>query len=403
MTRPEVETVTSVANKSARASLTMLTALLLCCFPSWPANAQTAVAGKAPQTPAARWPQALHLADFILSLQNASGAIPDRPGVITVNEDSNMEYALIALGAAYSATKDPRYKDGLERGIQWLAAREEMTDPLWKGSWRYVYSANAPYAPIPTSPGKGITDVRGVDATSTLFVYLLYLDQKLTGSDALARTYSANAQVALDFVIQHNLDKDGFSWSSWQQHASDGQWHLWAFKYSADQGDVYLGMQAGAELYHSIEYARIARFIKEQTPQRFFLKVNGRYGLGLNEKGVLDPTPYVFAQGYLPWMWGDTPQNRQALAWLRSKVRNDGSFVEPDGKPASSLSVAMLGMAAAALRQPEPATSFRWLTITPYDSATGGVRDTNIPASNEYNNVAGFCSISLLGFVPFGE
>jgi len=43
----------------------------------------------------------------------------------------------------------------------------------------------------------------------------------------------------------------------------------------------------------------------------------------------------------------------------------------------------MLGMAAAALLQPEPATSFRWLTITPYDSATGGVRDTDIPASNE--------------------
>jgi hypothetical protein len=44
--------------------------------------------------------------DFILSLQNAAGAIPDQPGASTVNEDSNMEYALIALGAAYSATKD---------------------------------------------------------------------------------------------------------------------------------------------------------------------------------------------------------------------------------------------------------------------------------------------------------
>jgi len=37
--------------------------------------------------------------------------------------------------------------------------------------------------------------------------------------------------------------------------------------------------------------------------------------------------PYVFAQGYLPWMWGDTPQN-PAKHWRgwRSKVRNDGSF-----------------------------------------------------------------------------
>jgi hypothetical protein len=388
-----------VGKKSAGS--VVLTALLLCCIPSWLANAQTALTSKAPQSSAASWPQALRLADFILSLQNASGAIPDRPGVITVNEDSNMEYALIALGAAYGATKDPRYKDGLERGIRWLAAREEMTDPLWKGSWRYVYSANPPYAAIPTSPGKGITDVRGVDATSTLFVYLLY--QKLTGNDALARKYSANAQAALDFVIQHNLDKDGFSWSSWQQHASDGKWHLWAFKYSADQGDVYLGMQAGAELYRSAEYARIARFLKEQTPQRLFVKAKGRYGLGLNEKGYLDPTPYVFAQGYLPWMWGDTAENRQALVWLRSRVRHDGSFAEPDGKPASSLSIAMVGMAAAALRQPAPVKSFHWLTTIPYDSATGGVRDTKIPTSDEYNNVAGFCSISLFGFVPFGE
>jgi hypothetical protein len=391
-----MEALTSAGCRTTRElGMIVVAVVLLCCFGSWTANAQTAATGRAPQ--------ALRLADFILSLQNASGAIPDRPGVLTVNEDSNMEYALIALGAAYGATKDPRYKDGLERGIRWLAAREEMIDPLWKGSWRYVYSAKAPYSPIPTSPGKGITDVRGVDATSTLFVYLLYLDQKLTGSDALVRTYSAHAQAALEFVIQYNLDKDGFSWSSWQQHASDGQWHLWAFKYSADQGDVYLGMQAGAELYHSSEYARIAHFLREKTPQRFFLQAKGRYGLGLNEKGALDPTPYVFAQGYLPWMWGDTPQNRHALAWLRSKVRNDGSFVEPDGKPASSLSAAMLGMAAAALRQPEPAKSFSWLTTTPYDSATGGVRDTAIAASNEYSNVAGFCSISLLGFVPFGE
>lgn len=394
-------TVTIVEKKSVGSLV--LSALLLCCFPLWLANAQTEATSKAPQAPAVRWRQAVRIADFILSLQNASGAIPDRSGVLTVNEDSNMEYALIALGAAYGATKDARYKDGLERGIQWLAAREEMTDPLWKGSWRYVYSATAPYAAIPTSPGKGITDVRGVDATSTLFVYLLYLDQKLTGNEALARTYETNAQAALDFVVQHNIDEDGFSWSSWQQHASDGKWHLWAFKYSADQGDVYLGMQAGAELYHSSEYARIAHFLREKTPQRFFLQAKGRYGLGLNEKGALDPTPYVFAQGYLPWIWGDTPENRRALGWLRSKVRRDGSFAEPDGKPAASLSVAMLGMAATALRQPEPAKSFRWLMTIPYDPATGGVRDTRISTSHEYNNVAGFCSISLSGFVPFGE
>src|SRR5205807_366590 len=66
---------------------------------------------------ATEWPQALRIADFILSLQNAAGAIPDRSGVNTVNEDSNMEYALIGLGAAYAATNDRRYLDGLERWI----------------------------------------------------------------------------------------------------------------------------------------------------------------------------------------------------------------------------------------------------------------------------------------------
>lgn len=221
---------------------------------------------------ATAWPQAFRMADFILKLQTADGAIPDRPGVNTVNEDSNMEYALIGLAAAYEASKDRRYLDGLERGIRWLAAREEMTDAAWKGSWRYVYSAAPPFAPIPTSPGAGIADVRGVDATSSLFVYLLYLHRRLTGSDTLARNYASNAKSALEFVIAHNLDKHGFSQSSWQRHISDGQWHLYAFRYSADQGDVYLGMQAGALLYHVSSYERIARFLKQSTPQRFFAK-----------------------------------------------------------------------------------------------------------------------------------
>jgi hypothetical protein len=159
-------------------------------------------------------------------------------------------------------------------------------------------------------------------------------------------------------------------------------------------------MQAGSLLYHSSEYERVVRFLKENTPLRFFSKTNGRYGLGLNEKGALDPTPYVFAQGYLPWIWGDTPENRQALSWLRSRVSTDGSPIEPDGKPASSLSVAVLGMAATALKQPEPLKSFHWLTTKPYDPAGGGVHETADPKSSEYDNVAGFCAISLLGFLP---
>jgi len=394
--------VISPSNKRTSEVLTIAAVLLLTCFLPETAAAQAAPALPAPQNHAvAEWPQALRIADFILSLQNAAGAIPDQPGVITVNEDSNMEYALIAIGAAYAATKDARYRVGLERGIRWLAAREEMSDPRWKGSWWYVYSANPPYSPIPTSPGDHITDVRGVDATSALFVYLLYLDQRLTGSDTLAKTYAANAKAALDFVTRHNLDKDGFSRSSWQLHASDGRWHFFSFKYSADQGDVYLGMHAGALLYHVDEYERIARALRESTMQHLFVKAQGRYGLGINEKGVFDPAPYIFAQGYLAWMWGDTPQNRQALEWLRSKAGSDGALIEATGKPAESLSVAMLGMASAALHQPQPEKSLQWLVTKPFDPATGGIHDKADPRTPEYNNVAGFCTIGLLGFLPF--
>ena len=345
--------------------------------------------------------QAIQLSDFILHLQTADGAIPDRPGVVTVNEDSNMEYALMGLAAAYRATKDQRYRDGLERGIRWLAAREEMTDPVWKGSWRYVYSALPPFVSIPSSPGVGISDVRGVDATSSLFAYLLYLHQRVTSSDTLARTYEANAKAALDFIIHHNLDKDGFSRSSWQLHAADGQWHIYAFKYSADQGDVYLGMRAGSMLYHDARYERVAGSLKESTPHRFFAKARRRYALGLNENGSVDSTPYIFAQGYLAWMWGDTPENRDAVSWLKSRIQADGSLAEASNKPASSLSVAILTLAEAALQQSPPTQSLQWLLTVPYDPATGGIHETADPKSYKYDNVAGFCLMSFLRFQPF--
>src|SRR6267143_3965109 len=104
---------TVLACLMARRTSQLLTIVLfpLCCFVPVQAKAQSR---QMHPDRAAEWPQALRMAEFILSLQNAAGAIPDRPGATTVNEDSNMEYAPSALGAAYAATKDSRYKDGLE-------------------------------------------------------------------------------------------------------------------------------------------------------------------------------------------------------------------------------------------------------------------------------------------------
>jgi hypothetical protein len=355
---------------------------------------------------ASAWPQALRMADFILSLQNAAGAIPDERGVITVNQDSNMEYALIGLAAAYEATKEPKYLGGFEKGITWLADRQEMTDPEWRGSWYYVYSANAPYQHIPTTPGAGLTDARGVDATSALFAYLLYLDHRLTGSDTFAQKYISNARAALDFVIGHNLDTEGLSRSSWQLHAQDGKWHFYQEKYSADQGDVYLGMHAGELLYGDSKYRHTAERLKTQTERRLFSVSLQRYLLGMDENGNLDSSDdgnsADFSQGYLSWIWGEGEQRRAALGWLCSKVLVDGPVVSKAGAPAYSLNVAMLAMASRALRQPAPKTSLNWFVDHAYDSKTGGVyHDLGAGRKHEYNNETAFCVIAFLGFLPF--
>jgi hypothetical protein len=355
---------------------------------------------------ATEWPQALRMADFILSLQNAGGAIPDEQGVITVNQDSNMDYALIGLAAAYDATRNPKYLSSFEKGIAWLADRQEMADRKWKGSWYYVYSANPPYQHIPTTPGSGLTDARGVDATSALFAYLLYLDHRLTGNDMLAQRYSTHARAALDFVINHNLDSDGLSRSSWQLHADDGKWHFYQEKYSADQGDVYLGMHAGEILYGDAKYRQTAERLKTQTSSRLFSTSLQRYLLGVDENGNLDSSDdgnsADFSQGYLSWIWGESDQSRAALTWLRSKVQADGSVVSKAGAPVYSLNVAMLAMASRALAQPVPRKSLSWFADNVYDSKTGGAyHDRGAGRKHEYNNETAFCTIAFLGFLPF--
>jgi hypothetical protein len=273
----------------------------------------------------------LKVAGYLLKQQNADGMIPDEPGSQIVNQDSNMEYALIGLAAAYRQSRDVRYLNGLERGIVWLAEREEMTDPDWCGSWRYTYSTTPPYSPVPVSPGPGIADVRGVDSTSALFVYLLYLDKTLTGADTLSSLYGPNARASLDFILAHNQGADGFFDSSRQKWESDGQWHLWAFRYSADQADDYLGVRAGWILYGDGRYSQSAKLLKFRAPVKFFSTRLHRYALGMDEDGTLDPNldgfDGVFPQGHLPWVFGANIGNSSSYQWLMRCARVERSYV----------------------------------------------------------------------------
>lgn len=347
---------------------------------------------------------ALQIADFILAQQDVNGAIPDEAGSATANEDSNMEYALIGLAAAYEATRDGKYLTGLEKGIAWLAAREEMVDPTWKGSWRYAYSMNPPYNPVPTSPGPGVADVRGVDATSALFVYLLYRDRQLTGSTALVTQYGANARAALDFVLAHNINPSGFSGSSWQQATGSTTWTFWPYEYAADQGDVYLGMNGGALLFpDNPQYAAKAQFLRANSPTQFYLTSAQRYAVGRDPDSPLDADlgiDTIFPQGYLPWVFGSNTQSASSVQWLINQTHADGSINSPSTDPAYALSNVILLLGAGTLGIQPPSTTLPWIVNNVLDTTSHGLYD--YPGSpDEETNVSGFAVAALLGAKAF--
>lgn len=346
----------------------------------------------------------LQIADFILAQQDANGAIPDQSNSGTVNTDSNMEYAMIGLAAAYGATHDAKYRTGLEKGITWLAGREEMTDPNWKGSWRYAYSYFPPYNAIPTSPGNGIADVRGVDATSALFVYLLYKHHQLTGSTALADKYSTHARAALDFILAKNINPSGFSGSSWQLPTGSGRWRFWSYEYAADQADVYLGMNAGALLFpDNPKYAAKASFLKTNVPSQFYMAHHRRYSVGRDTGGRPDTElgiDTIFPQGYLPWVFGSNPQNLGSVQWLISQTQADGSIHSPATDRAYALSNVLLLLGAGAQGVQPPSTTLTWIVKNVFDTRTHGIHD--FPGSPDLEtNVSGIAVTALLGMKAF--
>jgi hypothetical protein len=346
------------------------------------------------------------IADFLVRQQNGAGALPDYADGDAANEDSNMEYALLGLGAAYAEFREPTYLRALEAGIRWLAARIEMSEPAWRGSFRYKYAISAPYAPIETSPGAGIRDVRGVDTTSALFVYLLGLHVRITGKESFAQEFAAQGTAALDFVLtKDHTGDDPFAYSSWQLPTDGASFQRYDYQYAADQGDVYLGLRAGAALYESGmggRYAKAAQAIADGVTTAFFLAREGRFAVGRSGPGKPDESfegfNGVFAQGYLGWVFGSAPETESAYRWLAGKATADGSLVCFEGDPRYTLSASTLIMAARRLAKAEPTASANWLAA----QAEGGrVRDSAESQSSVLSNCAGFALMALLGFEPF--
>ncbi len=351
---------------------------------------------------------ALNIANFLVDNQDENGMIADVPNdaeYSLVNEDSNMEYALIGIAAAYQESGDIKYLNALKKGVEWLAAREDMTASMWNGSFRYAYESSYPYAPVAVSPGRGITDARGVDATSALFVYALELYTRLSGSTALAKEYETHARSALNFILDYNQAPNGFFYSSWQQ--KNGQWVLWKFQYTADQADVYLGMQSGWLLYGDTRYKSAADNIANNIESYFFIPSQGKYALGLDEYGTPDPDQEwfngTFPQGYVPWVFGDSINNQSAWNWIKNCQQADGSLSCFSNDPLYSLSASIYALPSANLSKPLPTTALDWIINTTYDPIDHGIKDTANDGKEKYSNVAGFTIASMLQFSAFGN
>jgi hypothetical protein len=332
----------------------------------------------------------LRIADFILSLQQPSGAIKDDPGGSLINEDSNMQYALIGLAAAYAHSGDPKYLEGLRAGVEWLGSKMTMDDPRWNGS--YPLSFNYPSY-------SGNYSTRGVDATSSLFPYCVHLHQRLSGSNALRDQYEPQIRAALQFLDTYNTCADGFSLSSWV----DGQ--LWAYEYTADQMDVYLGWEAARRMFPTEgHFVSRADFYRTQVPAVFFLSGKGRYALGRDHGGAMESAwegfNGIFPNGYLPWTIGPHANNTKALQFLESCIQANGSIRVGNQTRAYTLSAATYLCGCAGIGRTPNQSVISWLCNTAFDPQSGGVNDSSTD-NTKYSNVAGFCAAGLLGFLPF--
>jgi len=345
----------------------------------------------------------LRVADRLLSLQDDHGALRDAPGSPLVNEDSCMEYALWGLAAAYSETGDARYLAGLRRGVRWLAGRVVMSSTRWRGSLWYAYRARPPYGHAVVSPGGDVADVRGVDASSALLAYDLWLYSVLSGDNGLAARLKPRIEAAVAFVLRRDRAPSGYFWSSWQRRRGETRWRLYRYQYTADQADVALGLEAAWRLYGDARARRGAAWLRGHVPAAFFLSTPGRFAVGREQGGrdrSFDGFDGIYPQGYLSWVFGPGAETSAAAAWLEGRRRADGSYRCYAGDPLFSLTPDMAALAAAAHGSPAPEPGLDWLLATTYDAASGAVGDSARDPRVEYSNVDGFTALALLGPPP---
>jgi hypothetical protein len=345
-------------------------------------------------------------ADFLLELQTEHGCIPDAPGSVRANKDSTMEYALMGLAHAYLETGRDRFRRGMRDGIEWLASRMETRQRGWVGSWRFAYAAKPPYVALPTSPGKGIEDARGVSATSALFAYLVALYTEVAQDDLLAQKYESHVRAAMDFVLERNRGENNLFYSAWHRRAGTRRWTLYPMQYAADQADVYLGLRGAYYLYGSHRYKLAGEKMERAIPQQLYHSEQRVFAIARTPEGKLIPPDEgwkgYFVQGYLAWVFGPHDETRHALDWLEDRQAPDHSFRRTKEQTPYTLAAAVFCLGARRLGRhgTDRDQAKRWLrdnALTPQ----GGIRDFAHPRAPVYTNLSGWVIAAWANASPF--
>jgi len=385
--------------KMTRITLSILAVFMLI-IPAGPNAAMAKSGGSGSSAKAAAAEPYIKMADYLLSLQTKDGALRDAAGWNHCNGNSSMMYALMGLGAAYRKSGDKRYLEGLEKGIRWLAKRENMGSSKWRGSFYYAYDVNG--KSLAAKPDKFTVNVRGTSSASALFVYLVYLARQLNPASKLPSELESSARAALSFVLKNNKNSAGLFYNGWRQD-KNGKWNLYKTCYAADQADVWLGLIAGARLYGSPAWEKAAGGLKKTTEKNFYIPEKKRYAVSIDEKGRMNThmgsIAEIFPQGYLPLVWGNTKKNRAALNWLKSRASKSGKTTCYKGDKGAALTAALLYGGRNSIDK-NLDTVKNWLIKTCYDAKTGGVRSDSGKKSSKLSNAAAFSIMALTGWRP---
>lgn len=330
------------------------------------------------------------IANYIVGIQEPSGAIPDAFDNPFYNQDNDSGYALTGLFYAYKATGNTKYLQAMKNNLEWQASLQDSD-----GSWHWAYSKqNQRFSPVVSQyyQSQGITDIKNVDAIQSYFAYNLWLLAQTGQEASFVKQMIPTAKKGIDVFLTRNYDpKDGLFYSSWQ--LKNNQWQRLSIKYSAGQADSYLGLMAVYKLTGDKRYFNTAQHIKNNFDYYFWDSANRRYVIGIDNTGKMKGE-YIMPQGYIPFVFKNkTPWQKWTLYYLAKNQQYDGS-IKTQSNSKETIFSAFLALGDTSLNM-YPYHRQKALTyIKSMKASNGGIKmSSQYPYL--YTNIAGFSIMAL--------